>query len=237
MIEVLRQHGHRIGCTPPDNCHECMDEARREEEENQMFIKTLRNVGGVKPCPECAGEGMNVERTGSMVTFATNSFPCVSCHGTGQILDPAPLLAKPKELGNVVSELCHEFRRAVCSWKDLHVIGTPRAHSLVYEVARQLGGTAAVAIENHDYSRANGLYISCYRLSLPIPPDATVLFVTDRVDDSGEMLNVMEEERSKAAVLPYVLCLIAKDDVTGLHNRDQVLKIITLHQDKSCPGN
>ena len=212
------------------------------------FVEVLQSIGGVKLCDMLMCKNGHLPNASDATVQHLGGDVCPRCHGTGIILDLAPLLAKPKELGNVVGELCHKFRKAVCFWKNLHVVGPQRASNLVYEVARQLGGTAVMAVEMEqpttvieydstpECNKGHKELRIVYRLSLPIPLDSTVLFVTDRVDDSGEMLNIMEE-RSKATVLPYVLCLIAKDDVTGLHNRDQVLKIISLHQEKPCPGN
>jgi hypothetical protein len=210
------------------------------------FIETLKSVGGVKPCP-------NREKTEGVLYEGPADFSCScsECHGTGQILDLAPLLAKPRLLSDVVISLLISKpidgipdrnltdllvskslvgvpdKMEFCGDRALYIICPARCATLGYEVARQLGGTAVVAVPHYQSQQDTFIYDT---FSFPIPLDATVLFVTDRVDDSGEMLKVIETVDPKTTVLPYVLCLVA-EDVTGLHNRDQVLKVISLHQE------
>ena len=232
------------------------------------FIETLQAVGGVKPCHECAGKGMKVERTGSMVTFATNSFPCEVCHGTGQILDLAPLLAKPSALRGIVRDLCdgmgYKDLPVFATWTvgdtvlsgrpGFYVVSPQRSASLAYALADCLDGTAVVAIPQGEYheevkartdieasTQGSGemqqekessqdhkgrtkLAVG-YRLSLPIPPDATVLFVTDKFDRQEvlKLIDVVATEK----ILPYVLCLISSEDTV-----DGKWKVISLHQEK-----
>jgi hypothetical protein len=223
------------------------------------FIEQLKSVGGVKPCC-CIG----VEPVGDYAPAV-----CCLCHGTGQILDLAPLLAKPKELMYIVQQLVFKkwMEDESMTFNDLKsfaVVGPQRAYSLVYEVARQLGGTAVVAepefvpfdfkrmlqpielrssdADDEVWNRVREAGASVvkssgkYRLSLPIPPDATVLFVTDRFD-MGEMQQVtgcMKERK----LLPYILCLVSGASellvegtepwIQGSNN----FKVISLHQEK-----
>jgi hypothetical protein len=92
-----------------------------------------------------------------------------------------------------------------------------------------------------------------YRLSLPIPPDATVLFVTDRFDEKEmkEIIGATDEAAvGSKGFLPYILCLVRDGEeeleVTrewiggacpdGLQSRFYVpkgFKVISLHEEKS----
>ena len=225
------------------------------------FIETLRSVGGVKPCWQCSTP--QPTPPGKRITVT-----CF-CRGTGQILDLAPLLAKPKVLGEDCARiLCNKLYNkqdtktpAFDVWKEsmnFHIVGPQRAHSLVYEIARQLGGTTVVAEpgyreETLEWDDARGdQIVYCkdgYNLSLPIPSDATVLFVTDRVDEK-ELLWVFRAltlGRDPLPILPYLLCLIGdgavafREPVTlgdssmwGKHADElpEILKVISLHQEK-----
>jgi hypothetical protein len=219
------------------------------------FIETLKSVGGVKPCPNRKkAEGVLYEGP------ADFSCSCPKCHGTGQILDLNLLLAKPKELELVLREHLTFLRMTdahVAMPSDtgtLYVIGPQRAHSLVYEVARQLGGTAVVAepvqtivetrAELLDGKRIIGvekgptiIQKEGYRLSLLIPPDATVLFVTDRVDEK-ELSAVMEATMTSAPknkpheFLPYVLALVSDRDEWEFPDPEKTKwKVISLHKE------
>jgi len=103
------------------------------------FIKTLKSVGGVKPCTysDC-NDGITKD----------DKF-CPMCHGDGEVLDLAPLLAKPRDLEAPVKDLVTQVCLKDKFWdgaygkdKSIHVVGPQRASNLVYEVARQLGGMA-----------------------------------------------------------------------------------------------
>jgi len=196
------------------------------------FIETLKSVGGVKPCP-C----FTLEGRGEVITCSPVSF-CPACHGTGSIIDLAPLLAKPKELEDCVKELIPLFNPPV--YPSPHVVGPQRAHSLVYEVARQLGGTAVVAITKHkiglgepyechgEMHDSPTIVANGYRLSLPIPPYATVLFVTDKTDEQEikAIINLVTKPGNNTHTLPYVLALVSdKQAIAGF-------KVISLHQEK-----
>ena len=199
------------------------------------FIEHLKLVGGVKPCPhiEMATRGVGYTGLG----------PCPSCHGTGHVLDLAPLLAKPLFLESCTYDLISKFKK-VAQINEIEeqergtkfvIVGPQRAHSLVYEVARQLGGTAVVVIEEDADQQSvdwNKPRDKDYRLSLPIPPDATVLFVTDRMDSGRleefkSMVDLAEGGRA-INILPYILCLVS----TEFENKT-IYKIISLHQEKS----
>jgi hypothetical protein len=221
------------------------------------FIETLRSVGGVKPC-----------QYGCPISTGAVEYNkcCPDCHGTGQVIDFAPLLAKPKELGECASELwtklaCQHMAEMVTDRVLAHemkvqpsevssvfpgnrfVVGPQRAHSLVYEVARQLGGTAVVAepvqtIELEaggtvDVPDDYGIRTTGYRLSLPIPPDATVLLATDMMDANGyqEMCKIVDLcAQQKSTLLPYILCLVNTEQ-TGEPMRLAPVKIISLHKE------
>jgi hypothetical protein len=251
------------------------------------FIETLKSVGGVKPCP-CKNDEQD------------DVVHAVDCHGTGQILDLAPLLANPHHLKDTAFALKEKLAEAVtvsedgqrssnCSLRDYgtkenrancliwealshqfspYVIGPQRASNLVYETSRQLGGTAVVAIEDFKWEVVDtidsgyedivqqmnhrgemyriGRKQSGYRLSLPIPPDATVLFVTDRLTKSDEewVTAVLDSPSTGIPGVPlyetvkyldYVLCLVADVSSFGIfcgpgHSPG---KVISLHQEKS----
>ena len=69
------------------------------------FIETLRSIGGVKPCPDCCNEDGTARfpcGVGKYINRVNESRECASCHGTGQIIDLAPLLAKPSYLEDTV---------------------------------------------------------------------------------------------------------------------------------------
>jgi hypothetical protein len=85
--------------------------------------------------------------------------------------------------------------------------------------------------------KADGGNYEDHRFSLPIPPDATVLFVTDEIKDQ-EILKVVETVRKagnwKPAV-PYILCLVNSLGSDELHQSTEYLdprpwKIISLHR-------
>jgi len=181
------------------------------------FIEVLRAVGGVKPCNKCYSKHATEMTKNEGIEYVTD---CDYCHGTGTVLDLVSLLAKPKELTSCLGELLDAnsiVGGVYHGMGNLHVVGPQRASNLVYEVARQLGGTAAVAepnfVKDDAYLSVGGgtQRFVCYqhqgyRLSLPIPDSATVLFVTDRVD--------VQEVKAIAGLvkvepLPYLLCLVA----------------------------
>jgi hypothetical protein len=197
--------------------------------------------------------------------------------------------------------------------RQLYIVGPQRAHSLVYEVARQLGGTAVVAEkfgptsqytkdwlkcefykiaertqdeeyrlisgqrsprEQKEYERTRclcrkigdflfgdrvsgdasfvksllkvqetieGLGREGYRLSLPIPDNATVLLVTDKMDEK-ELNCIVETSWSKplSRVLLYILCLVTDRGelvvsptqiADPVEPRNVAMKIISLHQE------
>jgi hypothetical protein len=270
------------------------------------FIETLKSVGGVKPRP-CGISSQ--ELTQAYAWRHPNG--CPECHGTGSIIDLAPLLAKPKELEDCVRDLCFPYKEismkglcgvcckdlnggvGFCSlpcqgiWLNthevngyayghrieqglgsygyylgkkppekacirvpmfsknevnLHVIGPQRASNLVYEVARQLGGTAVVAEpDNIEDTRdgIGGVWNTIYYLSLPIPDSATVLFVTDKWDKT-EMTQVVQTtitSNEKAKALDYLLCLIGPEKTEqeldcrfGTNGR---MKVISLQQERT----
>ena len=205
------------------------------------FIEQLRQLGGVKPCVGC--QTRSDRRTADPA--------CPHCHGTDSILDLAPLLAKPKELEECVGDLA--FRLGINNRIDgLYIIGPQHASNLVYEVARQLGGTAVVA---HTRSTSRMLLMAhergdmigeedmkvmlelerqgappTYFLSLPIPSDATVLFVTDRYDyaEQVQICNQIAAPAGEPArqTLPYLLALVSLSEKFGNW------KVISLHQEK-----
>jgi len=240
------------------------------------FIETLKSVGGVKPCPDCKGCGKIDSDFGNIV-------PCLNCHGTGQALNFAPLLAKPGALSVYVEVMLKSLGyNWHARWFKIEqpkvIVGPQRAHSMVYEVSRQLGGTAVVAerclpdeavkfahqvemdlsaieseILSHDGTKRIFSEWSCpahtkkwakdlqsigYRLSLPIPPDATVLFVTDRVDEK-EMDQVIHATWNPdmgtpfPTILPYILALISSTETYRLPwINEKGFKVISLHQEK-----
>lgn len=255
------------------------------------FIETLKSIGGVKPCP-CTErrfdeEGKYTKMDDRIAMYVgpvlkegedpiASMQPCHLCHGTGTILDLAPLLAKPKELAPFVGLALVELfkaegltgfvgdKREIPIDKDYFVVGPQRAHSLVYEVARQLGGTAVTCFD-HDAETKHNLnawancectcpackrdmlsFVASYRLSLPIPPDATCLFVTDRVDEkemNAVVLTVAPEpcgfRFAGGTVLPYVLALIGGEKLIIEGHTDKAtgfvppssLQVISLHQE------
>lgn len=204
------------------------------------FIETLRSIGGIKPC-DCGVNGISWNHKPGV---------CAHCHGTGQVLDLAPLLARPEELHQPVYELIERMidprNRPAEDAKQFatpFVVGPQRAHSLVYEIARQLGGTCAVWASGvgYDGEPVGG------SLSLPIPDGATVLFVTDRYDSkSSEIRDIAHEIDGPLhcfkgiKALPYLLCLITNRDRTmEFEIRDEHLlpqicnvPVISLHQEK-----
>jgi len=211
--------------------------------EAMTFIETLKSVGGVKPCLKCSG-------TGDRFRLGDGQDRCNDCEGTGKILDLAPLLARPKELGECVEKLVIAQLPHTQPNHGLAIVGPQRAHSLVYEVARQLGGTAVVMIEDIEIAETTTKIMvddvedvvtrkvverQGYRLSLPIPPDATVLFVTDRMDEQ-EMMAIMNCATSsgKFTVLPYILSLVWDGKEMPLHamTGKETFKVISLHQEK-----
>ena len=221
------------------------------------FIETLKSVGGVKPCLKCSG-------TGDRFRLGDGQDRCNDCEGTGKILDLAPLLARPKELGECVEKLVIAQLPHTQPNHGLAIVGPQRAHSLVYEVARQLGGTAVVMIEDIEIAETTTKIMvddvedvvtrkvverQGYRLSLPIPPDATVLFVTDRMDEGEfrEVARALTLGTDPMTILPYLLCLIGGGEVefrkpvtmgdSSMWGKyadklPKTLKIISLHQEK-----
>jgi hypothetical protein len=201
------------------------------------FIEQLKSVGGVKPCQfSMCDKGILPGDMYSLETHErTGPVLCAHCHGTGQILDLAPLLAKPWVLDDVVRLLLQIecFNERVDLTQVKYVVGPQRAHSLVYEVARQLGGTAVVAVlEWTQQHRMFGseFVVGNYRLSLPIPDNATVLFVTDRVNkETIKWMEPVIRQSGSHSTLPYALCLV--NDLL----EDVILagtKIISLHKEQ-----
>jgi hypothetical protein len=257
-----------------------LDPRNQKEGDTMNFIETLKNLGGVKPCPTTEWVGEGDIKTARV---------CRICHGTGTVLDLAPLLAKPDKLRDCVNEFLLKIKeKAECPKcgglkKEMtidgplpcmqcngagylyvypvtpYVIGPQRAGNLVYEVARQLGGTAVVAeevIEVQSISADAGCeppednevvvyndtfagdhcfrQLTKYRLSLPIPDNAMVLFVTDRVDNQ-EMLSCTRtlyegdgapEFGWARKILPYVLALVSTEDTV-----DSKWKVISMHKE------
>jgi len=249
------------------------------------FIEQLKSVGGVKPCPNGC---LVYEHPEELEPIEK---PCEVCHGTGRVIDLAPLLAKSKELEAPVFELIAGLvvgmypermakgkaaklpggkTRYRCfdqfltdHRKRLHVVGPQRAHSLVYEIARQLGGTAVVAVEDRALdryrSRKQTHYAITeieaeedtkvlmelerqgainYRLSLPIPDSATILFVTDRVDEK-ELDAIIRATWNPdmttpfPTILPYILSLVANKETYRLPwVHEKGFNIISLHQER-----
>jgi hypothetical protein len=142
-----------------------------------------------------------------------------------------------------------------CGDRALYVVGPQRAYPLIYEIARQLGGTAAAAIEDFKWEVVDtcdsgyedivqqmnhrgemyriGRKCSGYRLSTPIPATATVLFVTDDFKSVSEFNEWHGCVDKSVKFLPYVLtlmnssgCLLHKEP--GWSNG---FKIISLHQE------
>jgi hypothetical protein len=198
------------------------------------LIETLKSIGGVKPCPQLHFKTTSVSQFG----ISGEAKHCELCHGTGSILDLAPLLAKPSLLTCMVQDLHQDwwakhpdrytkaYEQFQKPYKNLHVVGPQRAHSLVYEVARQLGGQSVTVedeyekfmAEDHDEAQGREAYQKTgYRLSLLIPPDATVLFVTDRVDmeHEAELHGMAEAVNRIKGVIPYILCLIHRKHEEG----------------------
>jgi hypothetical protein len=245
------------------------------------FIETLRSVGGVKPCDGCT----NGKYTIGGVESPAEQAVCGLCHGTGRIIDLAPLLAKPKDLERLLPTLLYGNEQLkeelVCNEREVAVhelgwcvVGPQRAHSLVCEVARQLGGTAVVAepkyavrikerflTKNGEVSRILYETVSLdmteavrdgYHLALHIPDTATVLFVTDRVDEIEfyQVLRAVTLGTNPKVILPFLLCLI-KGEEEAIKLRESVtircdssnwgrdseklpelLKILSLYQEK-----
>jgi hypothetical protein len=238
------------------------------------FIEQLKLVGGVKPCPKCK----RTERALSLVDLPMPEpgMPgCELCNSTGTVLDLAPLLARPELLDRKVGDLCYRFieddKKEYYAnrekngyghypqphrFKNLIVVGPQRANSLVYEVARQLGGTAVVAepIEvmfdcktcTHKHENDCGgcvikrkYGVLKYRLSLPIPPDATVLFVTDRVHQK-EMYAIMEHVMTSVPkdkphkFLPYLLALVSEYAKWEFPDPEETQwQVISLHKERA----
>ena len=231
------------------------------------FIETLKSVGGVKPCLICGGKGS----IHAIEPIEVDIDSCRNCHGTGQILDLAPLLASGRYLLNQVGDLVEKLIEAdnnAESWhyppgpthNNLHVVGPQRAAFLIYEVACQLGGTAVVAEpeygikevsrkEEHialqvDFDRGYTIIQSGYHLSIPIPPDATCLFVTDKMDEK-EMTAVVEATvcgpcGPHGNALPYMLCLVSSLNELHVTRKgpgwampSDPFKVISLHQEQA----
>ena len=200
------------------------------------FIEKLKSVGGVKLCSKCAG--------GYIQHINREAELCNSCHGKTYTLDLSPLLAKPNELEYVVKEFIHQYSwgPTCAEWvvecckavNSLYVVGPQRAHSLVYEVARQLGGCAVVAEPRYectpdgpDSSWSWSMKLSSYRLSLPIPDSATVLFVTERWDtqEMSQVNMAVRAGEARFSILAYILCLVSSE------KHFDGLEIVSLHQE------
>ena len=216
------------------------------------FIETLKSVGGGEPCQKCEGVGQYDGPPTKRNSIGGGT--CEVCHGNGTVLNLAPLLAKPSCLIDLVTSLlnevpwsdkpgpCKAMTGKVFNAPPIYVVGPQCAHSLVYEIARQLGGSAVVTVEQHShhYAQVGGAEVSIQPymhqckitlgLSLPIPPDATVLFVTDRVDEV-EMASVTDSVSNPIRWLPYVLALISNKSILLGPRGAEELKIISLHQE------
>jgi hypothetical protein len=200
------------------------------------FIETLKSVGGVKPCPSCAG--------GYIPHLNRKEELCSNCHGKSYTLDLAPLLAKPRLLKELIGELLYteiDGESLLKKWytpdtrDDLYIVGPQRASNLVYEVARQIGGTAVVSIPIYD----DGDVVDGYRLSIHISPDATVLFVTDRLGEQ-ELTDVMCATMKTAPkdkphkFMKEVLMLVSRIGFWQFPNPERTSwKIISLHQERT----
>lgn len=215
------------------------------------FIETLKSVGGVKPCPNC-NMGI-VPHDQPDVAFTKI---CPRCNGSNFVLDLAPLLAKPKELEELAKvlegKLWEVAKGMIDDEGEFCVVGPQRANSLVYEVARQLGGTAVVAepiveermVSSGGYSSipSREKQVMGYRLSLPIPDNGTVLFVTDRLQGAEHIEILHKVAESAKTILPYILCLMSMpcylndepDTLTiGLNKGPDKFRVISLHQEKT----
>jgi len=213
------------------------------------FIEVLRSVGGVTPCIN-GGENEKPWHKDDQGRTA-----CVVCHGAGRVINLALLLAKPKELEECVKELwtklsCQHVAEVVtdrvlaCQMKvqptstttvfpgDRYIVGPQRAHSLVYEVSRQLGGTAVVCKDFKEYIPSTMKLSEPYRLSIPVPDNAMVLFVMDKfgannLEEFKATINTVEHGRA-IHILPYILCLVSTE-----FKNETIYKVISLHQEKA----
>ena len=206
----------------------------------------------------CAACGKAISFSKGEVYRTWCSYVCYD-HAEG-VLDLAPLLAKPKELRVPVEHLIHTkcpgatddvdtFAVRYYDSKNIHVIGPQRASNLVYEVARQLGGMAvvvepiretvektctmpvvpAVCVEGDSWAFTDTIG---YRLSLPIPDDATVLFVTDRLDEK-EMQEITQCVSNPIRWLPYILALVSdRDELVDGPRGAERQRVIALHKER-----
>jgi len=122
------------------------------------------------------------------------------------------LTCRPKPLANAVESVLHTqvgsedidtFAVRYFDVPNLYVCGPAMGGiTLAYEVARQLGGTAI-------------WFDDAGKPSQPIPKDATVLLVTDRIEHGNRHI-LTEEFADYVAqhlgelrqILPYILCLV-----------------------------
>lgn len=205
------------------------------------FIETLKSVGGFKPCRFCGGTGKTDEDDGK------GPLPCECV----EEFDLAPLLARPDHVATVSGLLTvdlfkqielnklvgEEVVPEIPFFTNLHVVGPQRASNLVYEVARQLGGTAVnIGWQRQVYENpALGESINFVQvLSTPVPESATVLFVTDAFhNDMTEFDNILKLV-SKSKKLPYILCLVNFSGADGITDaKIGRADIISLHKENS----
>jgi len=217
------------------------------------FLETLKSVGGVKPCPLNASDHQfdshcpSCHGTGRVLYLAPLlAKPTLLA---GPITDLLRKLADEDTFKDTAFSFPYTYKvvqELGESLKNPHVVGPRRASNLVYEIAHQLGGTAVVAEPvqgikvsdetDRDQIMRTGHYkyeiiTKGYRLSLPIPPDATVLFVTDRVDEH-ELRGMASDAFRGVTVLPYLLALVSTPTSTQILPNTE-LKIISLHQEKA----
>ena len=205
------------------------------------FTETIKSLGCVQPCP------------------VTSDGQCATCHGTGQFLDLAPLLAKPNVLVEVVHELLfkqyHVDRCQECGDVGLsstiesqtmptHIIGPQHANNLIYEIARQLEATVvtcspvettfighpAIPESLEDMNRWKTTKSLNYHLSIPIPDLTPVLFVTDKLDES-EMNSIIGIVNNPIRYLKYILALVSDKNTIRIRGAEN-FNVISLHQEK-----
>jgi len=71
-----------------------------------------------------------------------------------------------------------------------------------------------------------------YRLSIPIPDDATVLFVTDRLDEK-EMQEITQCVSNPIRWLPYILALVSdRDELVDGPRGAERQRVIALHKER-----
>lgn len=242
---------NQLGCLKPCTCKR----PERFKEGDEIFFAyvhdTMIPVTVVKLLPrgyvvkDAGGNDTNIDESWAHVR-------CDICHGFGRTIDLAPLLSKPWALSDFASTLVEKAGFKVMfgvaqsvDARNICVVGPQRAHSLLYEVARQLGGSVVTANEDFKWEVVDtfdsgyedivqqmnhrgetyriGRKRSGYRLSVPVPESAKVLFVTD-ILDVREMKAITAAVGPHEGVLPCVLCLVSRgthEGVISLYQEDQ----------------